>query len=74
MTLLDVMAALYASEINCRVSSFFDSGWTLQLGDELNGFKAEATFYDFDEAADWLRAAAIEHFPESAFARRAGGR
>lgn len=38
-----VMAALYRSEINCSVSSFWDAGWEVRLGDEINGYVAETT-------------------------------
>jgi len=34
-----VIDALYDSEINCSVSTFWDGGFTMKLGDEMNGFK-----------------------------------
>lgn len=33
----ELLNALYASEINCRIESFFDNGWIGWLGDEMNG-------------------------------------
>lgn len=47
-TLETVMQALYALEINCGLSSFWDGGWTAWIGDEMKGRKAEATFQPED--------------------------
>ncbi len=73
--LLDVIAALYASEINCSVASFWDAGWTVRLGDEMNGFAAQATFgpEELDRVASWLTAEACRHYPQSQFAQRYPG-
>ena len=38
-----IIAALHDSEINGEVSWFFDGVWRVKLGDEMNGFDAEAT-------------------------------
>jgi hypothetical protein len=35
----ELLNALYASEINCRIESFFNDGWIGWLGDEMNGFE-----------------------------------
>lgn len=43
MTLETVLAGLYRSEINCSISTFWDMGWDVRLGDEMNGWKAETT-------------------------------
>jgi hypothetical protein len=32
-----VMRKLYESEINCALSCFWDNGWDVKLGDEMNG-------------------------------------
>lgn len=66
-----VMSALYASEINCGVSSFWDGGWTVWIGDDNNGRRAEATFdgHRLCEAPAWLINAAVEAYPGSAFAQ-----
>jgi hypothetical protein len=52
--LTKALTKLYEAEINCQISSFFDEGWTVKIGDPLNGFKAQAEFRDLKEAADWL--------------------
>lgn len=48
---------LYSLEINCGLSSFWDGGWTVWIGDEMNGRHAEALFNreDFDKIDGWLR-------------------
>jgi len=65
-SLMDVMQELYASE-----KAFWDGGWLVQLGDYMNGYKAEQTFeYDkLDDAAAWLIEEGKRAFPNSDFAR-----
>lgn len=67
--LLAVMLALYASEINIAVSCFWDGGWDVKLGDNMNGFKAEKNFDDLDSAAPWLIDEAKRLYPTSEFAK-----
>ena len=62
------MKRLYESEINCSIASFWDNGWDLRLGDEMNGFVAFAECKSLDEAADFLDLEARKHFPESTYA------
>lgn len=65
------MAALYNSEINCGVSSFWDGGFDVWIGDDMNGKKAETNFDagDLSKAADWLHDEAMRLFPESDYAK-----
>ena len=67
----EVIEALHTSEINGSVSWFFDGTWSVALRDKLNGIKAEATVGSAQEAAEWLRAAAVEHYPRSPRAKLA---
>lgn len=81
--LTEVLLGLYESEINFSISCFWDGGINVRLGDEMNGFKSEATFYpeqypervklglSASHMADWLHARAIEHFPNSRYAQKA---
>ncbi len=62
---------LYASEINFKIATDWDSGWTDALGNEYSGFGAEANVATFQEACDWLRAEAIKRYPDSEFAQAA---
>lgn len=66
-----IMSRLYASEINCEVSSFWDGGWTAKVGDGMNGYKAEEDgFRSLKDVAAWLDKAAREHYPGSDYAKR----
>jgi hypothetical protein len=64
--LLTVFRELYASEINCGIESFWDGGFTVFLGDHMNGCKAESVFYpeELDGAAEWLMGQACRVYPE----------
>ena len=66
----DAMRALYASEINCGLASFWDGGFTVWLGDHINGHDAKTQFFDehFDHIPLWLHAEALRLYPNSTFA------
>ena len=49
------LQSLYDREINFCISTFFDEGFAVALGDETNGFKARATVDRYDDAIRWLR-------------------
>ena len=63
------MQGLYESEINFSVSAFWDCGFWWRLGDPLNGVLADGSAATFEQAVSDLARAAIQHFPDSAFAR-----
>lgn len=65
-----VLQDLYRSEINFSLSSFWDAGYTIALGDEMNGFKGECMIDYLDCAADEIVRMAIMHYPESDFAKK----
>jgi len=65
---MSVLTELRESEINASIASF-DRAWAVKLGDEMNGFKAEATVGSEAEAYEWLKRTAIELYPESHFAK-----
>jgi hypothetical protein len=56
-------------EINFSLSCFWDGGFTVKIGDGMNGFGAEETTRTYDEALQWLDRQACERYPESAYAR-----
>jgi hypothetical protein len=64
-----VMQRLYDSEINFKVSAFYDDGFHVELADELNGIRAEARLSTWADVEEWLAGMARVHFPTSAFAR-----
>lgn len=70
-TLIDVMEALYSSEINCGMQSFWDGGFDVWIGDEVNGKREVSSGYYsgmFSEAMNWLHDAALRHYPNSVYA------
>jgi hypothetical protein len=73
-SLISVLCSLYASDIKVSIciSSFWDDGWEVKLGDTVSGVKAGRTFAnaELDKAAHWLAEQASLHYPESDFARR----
>jgi hypothetical protein len=70
-SLVEVMHARYDSEIYLRIESFWDAGWKVSLGDEMNGFEAERTFRSQDVSfiPEWLASEAARLYPESTFAK-----
>jgi hypothetical protein len=70
MNLTQVLSELYESEINCSLSSFWDGGWFVKIGDESNGFLAEVNVGSLDDAALWLHDKARQFFPQSEYAKR----
>jgi len=65
---------LYDSEVNFSISTFWDAGIEVKLGDEMNGFVARTDF-DFDDDMPmqdifkWLAEETCKHSPSSAFAK-----
>ena len=65
----NVLQALYGSEINFSLSTFWDAGFDWKLGDDMNGFVAEGAAKTLAEAISALANAACRHFPDSVFAK-----
>jgi len=65
MKLVEAMQYLYEHEINCQVSSFWDSGFSVELGDHMNGFTHDAVFeaHELEQAGDWLVGMAKSEYP-----------
>ena len=55
---------LYDAEINFSISTFWDAGFTAKIGDEINGFVAQANFDTAEEAIAWVIEKAKELYPE----------
>lgn len=66
-----ILQAIYDSEINYSISSpCWDGGFTVKLGDELNGFLAETNGeLCFANAIKWLIGKVFQHFPDSKFTK-----
>ena len=69
MNIEQAMSRLYESEINCGLESFWDSGVTAWIGDEMNGRKAEQLFHvdDIAKIPDWIISKAQEIYPLAFF-------
>jgi hypothetical protein len=52
-----------------EVSSFWDGGFDVRLGDAMNGFLEQDTVKTWSQVEEWLRTAALRHYPDSAFAK-----
>jgi len=63
MSLEGVLDAAYANETNVQISCFFDDGWTIKLGDRINGFTATAYAQDASQLAAALDGLIREHEP-----------
>ena len=64
-----ILNDLHDSEINFHLSCFFDGGFTVKIGDEMNGFAFSGTASRVEDAVEWLRIRAMEHYPDSLFAK-----
>lgn len=63
-----ILQLIAASEINYQIQYFFDSGYTVKLGDPANGFKEVSPLcVNYVEVAEWLTDAARRHYPASEF-------
>jgi hypothetical protein len=67
----EILQALYASEINCRIESFWDGGWIGWLGDDMNGFHFRGVRGEtFAECIKNLADQTCAVYPNSEFAER----
>ncbi|NIA72454.1 hypothetical protein HBA54_28095 [Pelagibius litoralis] len=61
---------LYESEINARISWFYDSGFAVEIGDEMNGIKEKVDhIYGTSGLEFTLICLAVKHYPDSAFGK-----
>jgi hypothetical protein len=59
---------IYDSEINIRISWFWDCGIEVRLGDEMNGYVAEETVATVADVLPWFQEAIAHFFPTSTYA------
>nr|WP_162759298.1 hypothetical protein [Brucella intermedia] len=67
--MLEVLKAAYDSDINIYLASFWDGGWEVRIGDEMDGFRAERRLRDIGKVAVWLKEEIILLFPDSEAAK-----
>ena len=58
---MSIMERLYDSEINVSVSSFWDDGFYVRLGDER--YRAEGRCKTSADVGEWLHAMVRIHYP-----------
>lgn len=58
-----VFQRLYDLEINFSVSCFWDGGFEVGLGDDMNGWRATGNVRTWEEVAPWLLANAMKFWP-----------
>lgn len=66
---MSILQDLYDSEINVSISTFWDAGYDMKIGDNMNGFDEEGSVETWAEVEPWLERAAIAHYPDSVFAQ-----
>jgi hypothetical protein len=52
--LQSILDKYYKQERNVKLESFWDGGWIVMLGDELNGYTAESAFDTLEEVTKFL--------------------
>jgi hypothetical protein len=58
---------IYDSEINIRISWFWDGGVEVRLGDEMNGYETEETVSSVPEILPRLQEAIAHFYPQSSY-------
>lgn len=68
---MSIIDKIYDSEINAKIQWFWDGGFDVCLGDDMNGWKATNTIIlnTWKDVEVWLEEKAIEHYPESDFTK-----
>jgi hypothetical protein len=65
MTLDEILQMLYSNEINIWITTFWDGGYDVRIGDTINGFKFQNIVYTSQEAADWFEMSARRFYPQA---------
>ena len=67
---MEILQDLYDSEINFRLSCFWDGGFDVEIGDPINGFRAQGSGDTIAEAVEWLKRKVFDLYPNSDFSRK----
>jgi len=68
MDYIKTLQEIYDSEINYSISTFWDGGFNIKIGDETNGFEEEMDFYLIQDAVQWLSERVVILYPDSNYA------
>jgi len=69
MDLASELQRIYDSEINAEITWFWDGGFTVRLGDKMNGFLAEEDVNSVADILPWLQEAIAHFYPGSDYAQ-----
>jgi hypothetical protein len=69
MALAAELQRIYDSEINAEIRWFWDGGFTVRLGDKVNGFLAEEEVNSVADVLSWLQEAIACFYPHSDYAQ-----
>lgn len=68
MKLTKELQRIYDSEINFSITTFWDGGFDVKLGDEMNGFVAKSNHDTIKSAILWLIENVMDFYPTSLYA------
>jgi len=64
------LTKIYESEINFSICTFWDGGYTVRLGDDINGFIDKSMCNDtFRDAVEELITMVLKNYPNSTYAK-----
>jgi hypothetical protein len=69
MDLAVELQGIYDSETNAEISWFCDGGFTVRLGDKMNGFLVEEEVNSIADVLPWLQQAIARFYPHSSYAQ-----
>lgn len=69
MNLINELQKIYNSEINFSISTFWDGGFDVSLGDEINGFEESYNFDRIEDAIKWLIHKVFQYYPNSEYCK-----
>jgi hypothetical protein len=64
MTIEQALKYIYGNERNCRIYSDWDIYFTVEIGDEMNGYKAVACEVKIEDIGDTLIRLARQVYPQ----------
>lgn len=70
MNLLNELQKIYNSEINFSISTFWDGGFDVKLGDDINGYKETWNFDKIEDAVKWLIKKVHQYYSDSEYCKK----
>lgn len=66
-----IIQGVYNSEINGSINWFWDGGFDISLGDEMNGVVSKHNVDTWEEVEEWFKEKVQEHYSDSEFSKSA---